>query len=84
MKAKQNIISIKVITRAKTQEVSLQKDGSFKVKLTASPIDGKANKQLIKLLAGYFKIAPSSIEIIKGLTAKNKLVKLPYRDQIQK
>jgi uncharacterized protein (TIGR00251 family) len=46
----------------------------FKVWLTASPVDGKANNLLIKLLAEYFKISKSQLAVKRGKTAKTKLL----------
>jgi len=48
----------------------------YKVKLTVVPEKGKANMQLIKILAKYFKVSKSSISIISGLTSKIKLIEV--------
>lgn len=49
-------------------------NGVLKVKTTAVPEKGKANKELIKILSKHLKTAKSNIEIIKGLTDRNKTV----------
>ncbi|MEI6288580.1 MAG: DUF167 domain-containing protein [bacterium] len=46
----------------------------YKVKLTAQAIEGKANEQLIKVLAEYFGVSKSQVEIKNGKNAKTKLV----------
>ncbi len=48
----------------------------LKVKLTSPPVEGKANKELIKVLAKEFKINKKDIEIISGKKSKNKIVRL--------
>jgi len=48
--------------------------GEYKAKLTAPPVNGQANKALIKLLADYFGVSKSSITIVGGKTAKTKIV----------
>ena len=48
----------------------------FKIKITDVPEKGKANEKIIKLLAKEFKISKSQVEIIKGLTSRNKIVKI--------
>ena len=49
------------------------KDGElFKVKITAQPIDGKANKALIEFLSKQFKVPKSYFEIVRGETSKEK------------
>jgi uncharacterized protein (TIGR00251 family) len=51
------------------------RDG-IKVKVTAPPIKGKANEALIRFLAKEFEISPSSIEILKGLHAREKTLRI--------
>lgn len=46
----------------------------LKVRLTAAPEDGKANKALLKLLAKEWGCAPSALEIISG--AKNRIKRI--------
>lgn len=47
---------------------------AIKVKITAQPIANKANKALIELLSKTLRIPKSNIEIIKGLTNKEKTI----------
>ncbi len=47
-------------------------------RVTAPPVDGKANAALIKLLADEFRIPKSRIRIIQGESSREKLVELPY------
>jgi len=70
------IIKVKVIPKSSQSKVVEEKDGFLKVKLTSAPVDGEANKELIKLLAKHFKKAKSGIEIVKGLKAKEKIIKI--------
>ena len=44
----------------------------LKIKISAPPIDGAANKALINFLAKTLKLSKSNIEIIRGHTSKNK------------
>ena len=41
----------------------------------APPADGKANDALVRFLAGVLKAAPSSIEIVRGASARDKLLR---------
>ena len=67
-------IYVKVTPRAGKNEVVKISEGEYKVKVTAVPEKGKANEAVIKLLADYFNISKSSINIIVGKTAKIKIV----------
>lgn len=51
------------------------RDG-LKVKVTAPPIEGKANEALIQFLAKEFGISPSSIEILKGFHSREKTLRI--------
>jgi hypothetical protein len=52
-------------------------NNALKVKLTSPPVDGEANKTLIKFLSKLFKVPKSSIDIIKGETSRTKQVLIP-------
>lgn len=70
-------ITVKVIPRArKTELAGLMADGTIKVRLTAPPVDGAANKALIEFLAEVLDIPKSQIEIIAGETSERKLISL--------
>lgn len=68
-----NIIYARVVANAKKNEVKREGQG-FKVYLTAPPFEGKANKQLIEILAKYFNCKKSNFKIIKGDKSKDKLI----------
>ena len=63
-------IEVKVKTRAKVDEV-VCKYGIFFVSIKAIPIQGEANKAIIKLLSKHFKIPQSVIQLKLG--TKNKI-----------
>ena len=63
------IVNIKISPNAKKNEIISEGD-IIKVKITAQPVDGKANKALVEFLSKTFKIPKTSIKIIKGETLK--------------
>lgn len=65
---------VKVTTRAPKNEITECEGDFLKIKITAPPAKGKANKELIKFLARHFKIAQSAISIIKGEKSRNKVI----------
>lgn len=67
-------IQVKVKTNAKKNQVEEKPDGTFLVSVTKIPAHGKANEQVIKILAKHFKVAPSLIEISSGITTKQKII----------
>ena len=52
-------------------------DRVLQARVTAPPVDGKANKALIQLLAREFKVPRSKVRILQGETSRDKLVELP-------
>lgn len=73
-------ISFKISPNAKKNEIIKGNDG-VKIKITAQPIDGKANKALIEFLSKNFKIPKTSIKILKGETSKEKTVLFETEDE---
>lgn len=67
------IVNIKISPNAKKNEIISEGD-IIKVKITAQPVDGKANKALVEFLSKTFKIPKTSIKIIKGETSKEKTI----------
>lgn len=49
---------------------------SLKIRITAPPVDGKANAHLIKFLAKQFGVAKNEVTLIKGELARQKRVKI--------
>lgn len=72
------VITLKISPNASKNEIIKSEEG-LKVKITALPIDGKANKALIEYLSKQLKIPKSSIEILKGETSKEKTVLIKPR-----
>ena len=74
------IIKVKIAPNSSKNDIILE-DEFIKVKVTAQPIENKANKALIEFLSKRFKIPKSSIEIIKGDTSKEKTLLLKIIDK---
>ncbi|MCW8830430.1 MAG: DUF167 family protein [Gammaproteobacteria bacterium] len=73
------ILNVRVQPRAASDAFAEQNDNYIKIRITAPPVDGKANKHLINFLAKTFKVTKSSIQLLSGETARNKrlLIKQP-------
>jgi len=67
------LIKVKVITKAKKQEVIKKGDDSFLVKIRQAPEKGLANKAVTANLAVYFKIPERDIKLVKGAKQRNKI-----------
>jgi uncharacterized protein len=70
-------LAIRVTPRASHNEiVEVLSDGTVRIRLTAPPVEGKANEALIEFLSKVLDIAPSKIEIVAGVTGRDKLVSI--------
>jgi uncharacterized protein (TIGR00251 family) len=67
---------IKVKPNSKQQQITEEADGSLTIRLKSPPVDGKANAELIKLLADKFEVPKSAIMIKSGVSSRNKLVEV--------
>ncbi len=70
------IFDARVVPRASKSEIVGALDGWLKVKLKSPPVDGAANQELIKILAKFFDVPKSAVEILKGQTSKTKRIKI--------
>lgn len=67
---------VRVQTRASSNCIAGQEGRAIKVKLTAPPVEGEANRALVELLSDSLDIKRSDIRIINGLRSRNKTVKI--------
>jgi uncharacterized protein (TIGR00251 family) len=67
---------VQVKPNAKQQKIAEQSDGSLTIHLKSPPVDGKANEELIKLLAEKFNVPKSDIRIKSGMSSRQKLVEI--------
>ncbi len=74
------IFSLKISPNASKNEIIKTPEG-YKVKITAQPIDGKANKALIEFLSKQFKVPKSYFEIVRGETSKDKTIMIRNIDE---
>ena len=68
------IVNIRVIPRARRNQITVDTDGTVRVHTTVAPTDGAANEAVIKMLAEHFKVPKTSINIIRGSTSRNKVI----------
>lgn len=70
-------IAVRITPRmAKNEIFAILDDGTIKIRLTAPPVEGKANRALIKFLAEVLDVPTGSIEIVAGQTGHDKLVSI--------
>lgn len=73
MKDLSKTFNIRVTPHAKQNKV-VESDGVLRVYTTIAPENGRANSAVIELLSEYFNVPKSRINIIRGLTGRDKVV----------
>jgi uncharacterized protein (TIGR00251 family) len=68
--------TVKVTPRAGRDEVTGVDDGVLRVRLAAAPVDGGANRALLRTLARELRTAPSTLELVGGEHARVKRVRV--------
>ncbi len=68
--------AIKAVPRARRDEIVGVEGDALKVRLTAPPVEGKANEALIKFLANKLGVRRADVEILHGETGRHKLVRV--------
>ena len=68
---------VRIVPNAKQSETVGWEGQTLKIRIAAPPIEGKANAELIRFMAELCDCAPSEIQIIKGLTGKQKALDVP-------
>lgn len=68
--------SICVVPKSSKNLLSVMEDGIIKLKINASPIEGKANEACVKYIADILGIAKSKVKIISGFKSKTKLIEI--------
>ena len=73
-------LSVRLQPRARRDEVVGERDGAVVIRVTAPPVDGKANEALCRLVAKAAGVPPSRVSVVRGHTARDKVVRVESVD----
>ena len=76
MTDRKSVIRVKVLPRSSINQISGNEEGVIKVKLTAPPVEGKANKALVQFLAKELGVARRDVEIVSGERSRVKSIRI--------
>lgn len=74
-------ISVRTQPRARSDGFAGLRDGVLVVRVTAPPVDGRANAAVCRVLAELLDLRPSRLTIIRGERARDKVVAVEGLDQ---
>lgn len=69
-------VEIRVIARARRDEVGAERAGRLLVRTPANPIDDQANEAVCRSLARYFGVPRRHVELLSGHRARDKTVRI--------
>ena len=67
---------VRVIPRASREGVVGLYEDALKIRLTAAPVDGRANEACRAFLAKTMSVPRAQVEIFSGHTSRNKVIKV--------
>lgn len=70
------LLDCRLQPKAATDEFVGEHDGQLKIRITAPPVDGKANAHLVKFLGKAFGVPQSHVTIERGETGRSKRIRI--------
>lgn len=70
------ILDLHIQPRASRDAIAGEHGNRLKVRITAPPVEGKANRHLLKFLAGLFGVASRDVSLLSGDTGREKRVRI--------
>ena len=67
-------LSVQVKPQARKQSITKISEQEYRIAVQAAPIAGKANEEVVELLARYFSVPKSSVKVLRGQSSRKKLV----------
>ena len=69
-------VEVRLRSRGSRDELIGLRDGILQAKVTAPPVEGRANRALCRLIAKRAGVAPSRVSIVRGERSREKLVQV--------
>ena len=81
-KVQATVIAVKVKPNSRVSLLSQAEDGAWLAQLKSPPVDGKANEELLALVARHFGCRKSAVSLKSGASARTKLVRIEGPDRL--
>jgi uncharacterized protein (TIGR00251 family) len=69
-------LRIRVKPRASKSRVLGEREGELEVAVSAPPVDGAANEELVRVLADYFDVPKGAVTVFRGASGRSKIVRI--------
>ena len=70
-------MTVRVVTRSSHPGIAGERAGALVVRVKAPPVEDRANRELIRILAHALDVPPTSLDLVRGATSANKVVRVP-------
>jgi len=70
------LLTVRVKPRSRTSELVREADGTWLARLKAPPVDGRANQELVALVAAHVGCPKAAVSIKSGASGRVKIVKV--------
>jgi hypothetical protein len=67
---------VRLQPRGRRDEVVGEREGAIVIRVTAPPVDGKANEALCRFVAKAVGVAPSRVSVVRGHASRDKVVRV--------
>ena len=68
--------AVRVQPRSSKAGVEPAGEGTYRVRVHSAPEDGKANAEVIELLAAHLGVPRSRVRIVRGAASRNKVIEI--------
>jgi uncharacterized protein len=75
-------LQVRLRPRGHRNELIGIEEGVLHARVTAPPVDGKANRALCKLIAERLGVAPSRVSVVRGQKSRDKLIRVEGLDEV--
>jgi hypothetical protein len=72
--------AVRIVPRASRSEIAGEYNGALRIRIAAPPVEGAANRELIRLLARMFNLPQKAVAIVSGVGSKSKIVRIAGAD----
>jgi uncharacterized protein YggU (UPF0235/DUF167 family) len=69
-------VPVRLIPRARANEISGERNGVLLARVTAPPVDGRANAALCRLVAKRARVGVRSVSVVRGTSSREKVVRV--------
>ncbi|TNF34133.1 MAG: YggU family protein [Gammaproteobacteria bacterium] len=76
------LLDCRIQPRASRDEFAGLLDGAIKIRITAPPVDGEANQQLLRFLAKAFGVPQKRVQLLRGEQGRSKTVRIEQPQQL--